>query len=165
MKKEIKIFIEEKLKQNVSKSEIEKELSQKYQPEEYKWLSDYAEPEMMKKYKILNWFLIFLLTILLLLKIFNLLFWFMESDIFKIISNLIWFILIFYIIRWLYFFKSSSYQILFWLASLATLTLSNDINELINSFNLFLFFLLMSQFCILIIPLYLLIKIHKKKVN
>jgi hypothetical protein len=71
-KKEITKIIKEKIKLNVPKVEIEKELSSKYKPEEFvKILAEFPEPEVKLKYKKNAKFLVVLAYILAFLGVFH----------------------------------------------------------------------------------------------
>jgi len=68
-KKEIIKVIKERIKSNIPKIEIEKELSIKYKTEEFiKILADFPEPELIQKYKAQNTVLIIFIVIATLLK-------------------------------------------------------------------------------------------------
>ena len=69
-KKEIVKVIKERIKSNIPKIEIEKELVSKYKTEEFiKILADFPEPELRKKYKTHNIVLIIFVVIATLLKL------------------------------------------------------------------------------------------------
>src|SRR3989338_8339059 len=69
-KKEIVGFIKEQIKQNTPKSQIENELSSKYEPKEYeKILKDFPEPSLKEKYKLLNNIIIGCIVFVTLLKL------------------------------------------------------------------------------------------------
>lgn len=68
---QIKREIKEKLKQGISKTQIEQDLVSKYEGEYVKRiLKNYPEPEAMKKYRVLNNILITLIVFIILLKIY-----------------------------------------------------------------------------------------------
>ena len=68
--KEIHKHIKERLRQDISKSQIEQELASKYIGTDYKsMLKGYAEPKLMRKYKTLNNILIGCVVILALAKL------------------------------------------------------------------------------------------------
>lgn len=68
-KKEIVKIIKEKIKLNIPKVEIEKELSIKYKAEEYKILADFPESELKQKYKKYNTVLIVCLVLIMLFRL------------------------------------------------------------------------------------------------
>lgn len=73
-KKEINNFIKERIRQRISKSQIENELASKYKYEEYaRILMDYPEPALKQKYSWLNTILISCLVIVTLFKVLSIL--------------------------------------------------------------------------------------------
>jgi hypothetical protein len=74
IKHEITAFIKEKLKQNTPKSQIEYQLSRKYQKQDYEnILNDFPEQNFKEKYTLLNWILIGSLSLLTVFKIITIL--------------------------------------------------------------------------------------------
>jgi ABC-type multidrug transport system fused ATPase/permease subunit len=72
-KTEITQFIKERINQNISKSQIETELSSKYQNTEYeKILKDFPEPALKEKYKNFNRALIVFIAVTFLIRLINL---------------------------------------------------------------------------------------------
>jgi hypothetical protein len=152
MRKEIRNFIEWKIKEGIKKEKIIKELNLKYKEEDYKWIIfEYPEPELIKKNKIINNILIIALWIILLFKLILLSFTMWTTS---INAYLLWPILqitlILYIIKLLLNFRYMWYVLVYFTSIMSIqplLTTNWDItNPILIDLWLTIFLIILTSF-------------------
>ncbi|OGZ73062.1 MAG: hypothetical protein A2908_01925 [Candidatus Staskawiczbacteria bacterium RIFCSPLOWO2_01_FULL_38_12b] len=168
-KKEIVGFIKEQIKQNTPKSQIENELSSKYERKEYeKILKDFPEPSLKEKYKLLNNTLIACVSIMTLFKLLTIVeigseFGVIAVLIFLVIGLLIPIYLVIYLLQ----YRRGAYIITIALTVLSLRNFFDGVDEIFTSGNwLYIgifFFGLILVILLILIPAILLKKLWPKQ--